>query len=113
MDVSEIIPNRITKHCVCVSLLENNYLFINTNHSPIYDDFKIEAKDYLFLNNEDRFISCFKIYNITPDRIIKNVGKLEIKDINKIVNKIKNSKILKKKEKEAVLPEIEVWLSKL
>ena len=35
-----------------------------------------------------------------------------VMDVEGIVNKIKNSKILKKKEKNLVLPEIENWLSK-
>ncbi|MCL2155163.1 MAG: type II toxin-antitoxin system PemK/MazF family toxin [Leptospirales bacterium] len=113
MDVSDIIFHRETKHCVCVSLMENNYLFINSKSLPKYDDFMIEAKNYPFLQNKNRFIACFKIYTISNDRIVKTVGKLNIEDINKIVNKIKKSKILKKKEKASVLTEIESWLSKL
>ena len=112
-DVSDIILDRETKHCVCVSLIENNYLFINSNSLPKYDDFMIEAKNYSFLQNKNRFVACFKIYNISPDRIIRTVGKLNIEDINKIINKIKGSKILKKKEKESILTEIESWLSRL
>jgi hypothetical protein len=92
---------------------KQSIVFINSNSLPKYDDFMIEAKNYPFLQNKNRFISCFKIYTITPDRIIKTVGKLEIEDIKKIVNKIKGSKILNKKEKESVLTEIESWLSKL
>ena len=111
VDVSEIMLKRETKHCVCVSLIENNYLFINSNSLSKYDDFIIEAKNYHFLQNKDRFVACFKIYTIAPDKIIQTVGKLNIEDINKIVNKIKNSKTLRKIDKDSVLPEMENWLS--
>ncbi|MCL1827753.1 MAG: hypothetical protein FWG20_06915 [Candidatus Cloacimonetes bacterium] len=62
----------------------------------------IEAKNYPFLQDKNRFIACFKIYNIAPNRIIKTVDKLNSEDINKIVNKIRASKIFKKKEKEFI-----------
>ena len=112
-DVSEMLSDRETKHCVCVSITENNYLFINSRSSPIYDDFMIEAKDYAFLQNKDRFISCFKIYNIADEKIIKKVGDLNMEDINKIIDKIKKSKTLKKEIKMPVLLEIKNWLSRL
>ena len=113
MNVEGIIQYRDTKHCICISILNNKYFVINTDHRQMYDDFKIEAKNYPFLNAKDRFIACFKIHTIDPDRKIKTVGKLNIEDITKIITKIKNSKTIHKTDKDLILPEIENWLSRL
>ena len=113
MNVEEIMPYRDTKHCICVSISKEKYLMINTDHRRMYDDFKIESQNYPFLNNRDRFIACSEIYDISSERIIRNVGKLKIKDINKIIEKIKNSKSLYKADKDLILPEIESWLLRI
>ena len=53
MDVKGVVSYRDTKYCVCVSNLQNKYLFINTDHRTMYDDFEIKAEDYIFLNNKN------------------------------------------------------------
>ena len=82
MNVEGIISYRNTKHCICISISNNKYFVINTDHRQMYDDFKINFKDYDFLNNQDRFIACSEMHTITPDRTIENGGKLNIEDIN-------------------------------
>ena len=111
VNVKGVIDYRDTKYCVCVSILKDKYLLINTEHRSMYDDFKIEAKDYPFLQNEDRFVSCSKIHTFDFRRIIKSVGNLEIKDIKKIIEKIRNSRSIHKIDKDLILPELENWLS--
>jgi len=111
MDVKGVISHRDTKYCVCVSNLQNKYLFINTDHRTMYDDFEIKAEDYIFLNNKNRFIACSTIFSINPDRMIRNVGKLNIEDVKKIIDKIIKSRTISKIDKDSVLPELESWLS--
>jgi len=111
VNVSGIIEHRDTKHCVCVSVSDGKYLFINTRHRDIYNDFKIKADDYEFLNSIDRFVSCSKIRPINVDRIKKKVGNLNRNDMMKIVDKIQASETLDKIEKVSIVTEINKWLS--
>lgn len=107
VEVKDIFPNRENKHCVCISVSKNAFLVINTLHREIYDDFEISAKDYSFLKNQNRFVSCSKILYIQNDKIKTfSLGKLNYKDILKIIDKIQNSKILETSEKYKILTEL-------
>ena len=77
----------------------------------MYDDFKIKSSDYNFLGGIDRFVSCSMIHEFTPDKIIKKAGSLNFDDMARIVNKIQNSRILDKVDKDSVIPELDKWLS--
>lgn len=111
IDVSGKINYRNTKHCVCISLSENKYLLVNTNHREMYDDFQIRSSEYDFLGGMDRFISCHRIHEFSFDRIIKKVGNLNYDDIAKIVDKIQKSRTLDKIDKDSVIPDLDKWLS--
>jgi hypothetical protein len=111
IDVSGEIAHRSTKHCVCISVLRDRYLLINTNHREIYDDFEVKSSDYRFLEGVDRFVCCFKTYNFNSSRIVKKVGNLNYSDMMKIVNKIQKSKSIDKMEKDAIMQELGKWCS--
>ena len=107
MNVEGIISYRGTKYCVCVSVSENKYLFINSSSRRMYDDFQIEASDYPFLNDLNRFVACSRIYFIEPSRAIRTVGRLNFADAGKVVAKIKKSWTVLKKDKDSILPGLE------
>ena len=77
----------------------------------MYDDFTIKSSDYDFLGGIDRFVSCSMIHEFSPDKIIKKAGSLNFGDMARIVNKIQNSRILDKVDKDSVIPELDKWLS--
>ncbi len=110
MDVTKLFKYRDTKHCVCVSVSNSKYLVINSNHRDRYDDFEIKSADYAFLNSMDRFVCCSETYTFNNDEIIKKVGNLNRSDMIKIVDKIRNSKILSVMEQNLVLPELNKWI---
>lgn len=109
MDVTKLFKYRDTKHCVCVSVSNNKFLVINSNHRDKYDDFEIKSTDYAFLNSMNRFVCCSETYTFNNAEIIKKVGNLNRNDMVKIVEKIINSKILSDMEKNTVLPELNKW----
>lgn len=113
IDVRGIVPFRDTKYCVCVSVARNKYVLIDTQHREMYDDFQISAKKYDFLKGIDRYVSCSAIYEFDNSRI-KNIdqviGVLQYDDMKKIIEKIRNSKVIKQIDKDSVLPELEEWL---
>ena len=111
IDVSEKIAYRATKHCVCISLSEDKYLMINTNHRKMYDDFEIKSSDYGFLKGTNRFVCCSGMYEFPAGKVIDKVGKLNRDDMAKILDKIQNSKILTKRDKDSVIPGLDKWLS--
>jgi hypothetical protein len=107
---SSEFEHRSTKHCVCVSVSTDKYVIINTDHREMYDDFEIKSSDDAFLEHKNRFVSCLKLYQSDSIKIHKHVGNLYREDMLKIVDKIQNSKVLDKTEKDSVLPEIKKWL---
>ncbi|GBU21173.1 hypothetical protein R80B4_01062 [Fibrobacteres bacterium R8-0-B4] len=108
-DVTRLFKHRDTKHCVCVSVSNNKFLVINSNHRDKYDDFEIKSADYAFLNSMNRLVCCSETYTFNNAEIIKKVGNLNRNDMVKIVEKIINSKILSDMEKNTVLPELNKW----
>ena len=109
IDTSKSLDHRDTKHCVCISLGGDKFFLINTNHREMYDDFKIYADDYPFLNGDNRFISCSLIMHFDSNLINRCVGMLKYADILKIKSKIENSKTLTLKDINEVLPDLEEW----
>jgi hypothetical protein len=76
----------------------------------MYDDFEIKSTDYKFLGTENRFVSCLKMYGSDSIKLLKHVGNLYREDMVKIVDKIQNSKVLDKIEKDFVVHELKEWL---
>lgn len=109
VQVGSQIEHRDTKHVICVATSNNKYIIINTEHREMYDDFSISATEYAFLHGHDRFVACSRIFQFSPDCIIKKVGKLNYADMMKLINKIQNSDVLDNKEKASVLPELTDW----
>ncbi len=112
VDVSGIINYRDTKHCICISVAQDKYLVINTEHRAIYDDFKILATDYPFLQDKDRYVCCSQIYKFDANKLLNGcqpVGQLKYPDMAKIIDKIQNSQVLDETEQSAVLPELIDW----
>ena len=104
------IQNRETKHCICISVSKDRYVVINTEHRQMYDDFIIKASDYPFLKGKDRFVCCATVHRFLPDRIVsESVGKLKYPDMLKIIEKIQNSKVLDKSEKNDIVPDLIEW----
>jgi len=112
VDVAGVVECRSTKHCICISVSNNRFLVINTEHRQIYDDFEIKAKDYPFLKNVNRFVCCSQIYHFDQSRFLNNkipVGQLKYQDIVKIIDKIQKSEILDETDQSAVLLELNGW----
>lgn len=108
-DVSGIVSERDKKHCICVSVSQDKYILINTEHRKIYDDFQISEKNYDFLHGTDRFVACSQILQFDSERKIQRVGTLKYKDMGIVIQKIRESKVLSKIEKDAILPDLEEW----
>ena len=106
VNVKGMLKHRDKKHCVCVSVGHEKYLFINTEHRDTYDDFQINAADYDFLEGVDRFVSCFKPTDIPTSRLIQKVGQLNDADAKTVYVKIKESRQIHNKVKEAILAEL-------
>jgi len=111
IDVSGIVTRRTTKHCVCISVSQDKYFLINTNHRKFYDDFEIMASDYDFLGDTNRFVCCSEIFGFEPERVIRKVGNLNYGDMAKIINKIQKSRILDKRDKDYILHNLGKWLT--
>ncbi|MDR1829628.1 MAG: hypothetical protein LBQ76_02550 [Candidatus Fibromonas sp.] len=109
MDVSKILPHSYEKFCVCISS-SSKYFYINSLHREMYDDFEIKSSDYGFLKH-DSHVGCHKAHLLGDELVIRKIGKLNRKDMMKILNKIKNSKHLPKAEKESISCELEEWLN--
>jgi len=100
---------RDTKHCVCVSIGEGQYLTINTRHNPGYNDFQIQAANYDFLNGEDRYLGCGKLFKLDADKILRKVGVLNDFDAKIVYEKIRVSTSISDEEIQKVLSEL--WAS--
>ena len=98
--------HRKTKHCVCVAVSGGMYLFINTSHRDMYDDFKISASDYKFLNGVDRFLSCRSARALDARHIIREVGTLSVKDTETVIAKISASDTIPDGDREFILAEL-------
>jgi hypothetical protein len=112
IDVADKVSYRGTKHCICISVTNDKYLVIDTQHREIYDDFEIKAKDYPFLKKVNRFVCCSRIYHFDSSKLLNNkapVGRLKYADVVKIINKIQNSEVLDETEQASVLPELIEW----
>jgi thioester reductase-like protein len=112
MDMSTILPYSDTKYCICVSVSENLGFLINSDHREMYDDFKIKASDYKFLNH-DSYVGCSETFEISEDFIlsIKPLGNLNYDDMKKILEKIRNSKHFEEQERKNRILELEEWLN--
>lgn len=110
VNIQGLLDYRNTKYCVCVSALLGKYLYINTKHREIYDDFEINSSDYGFLGSVNRVVSCLKLHQINSNKLIERVGNLTRGDMLKIKDKIQESKTINKLEKDSVLPELLKWL---
>jgi len=106
-DVSDTVPHRNTKHCVCVSVGRGKYLLINTHHRPMYEDFILKASNYGFLNGLDRFLSCSSSHPIKPEKLFEKVGELSDADTKIMYEKIQKSQKIQSDDKKAILSELE------
>ena len=79
---------------------------INTDHRERYDDFKIHASDYKFLNDEDRFLSCSRLFAIDPADIKKEVGTLNEADTRTLIEKIVASRNIPHDDKKDIIAEL-------
>jgi len=100
---------RETKHCVCVSIGGGQYLAINTRHNPGYDDFQIHASSYEFLNGENRYLGCGKLFKLDCGKILRKVGLLNDFDTKIVYEKIRASGSISQAEIKTVLAEL--WAS--
>jgi len=106
----DALDYRDIKFCVCVSAQTDRYLYINTNHRDMYDDFQIKSSDYEFLNSKDRFVGCVKLHHFDSDKMLNKVGNLNRDDMLKIFNKIQKSENITQTDKDSVMPELRGWL---
>jgi len=107
VDVRGIVRHRDTKHCVCVSAGGGKYFLINTVHRPEYDDYRISAADYAFLNGKDRFVSYSVAFALEPaSRIMREVGMLSQKDTLGLIALVEKSRRLQWDEKAAIVYEL-------
>ena len=109
VDVTNILLHRKMKTCFCISAAHNKYFFVNTTSRGImYDDFPITGyEQYDFPEGEAYFVACSHAITIPPGRIKKFVGTLSFGDLNKVIDKIQNSKNFNDDEKPLLLKELE------
>jgi len=107
-----LIEFRQKKICVCISIAFNKYFLINSDHREIYDDFEIASPIYTFTNYKNRFVCCSRTISFDTDRLIEKVGNFNRNDMIRILNKIQTSEILIDDNKESIITELQIWLSK-
>ena len=110
VDTSDVLTHRSQKYCVCVSVSLGKYLLINTIHRKIYDDFKIRASDYGFLQGTDRFLSCSVFFDFDPPKLKQKVGVLSSADTKTVIEKIMASRTIAAMDKDIVLAELQKTL---
>jgi hypothetical protein len=77
----------------------------------MYDCITISAENYPFLNGQDRFVSCSRLFKYTaPHKIEDNICLLLREDVEKIRNKVENSAILEQENISKILQSIDSWL---
>jgi len=105
-DDKKLGKHRATKHCVCVSVGGGQYLLINTRQNSEYDDFKILASNYDFLDGEDRWLGCVALIARRAEKLLRKVGELNDADTKTVYEKIRASQRISADEKNRVLPEL-------
>ena len=105
----ELGKHRDTKHCVCISIGNGQYLAINTRRNPAYNDFQILASNYDFLNGENRFLGCGKLFSLDAGKILRKVGNLNDMDAKTAYEQIRASTHIAEDDKKKVLSEL--WAS--
>lgn len=101
------------KFHICVCIAKNYFLVINTENRRFYDCIEIKSKDYYFLKGTNRFIECARIFKQDLD-VAENIakkGKILKKDLEKILNKIKDSPRIEEYQKELIIFDIENFLN--
>ena len=109
LDVSENedLKYRNTKYCVCVSVLNNKCLLINSKNSGIYDELEINSSDY-DPQGGVRFVACKNIFEFSENEIIKRLGSLNYVNMKKILNMLKSKN---RKQLADVITELDEWIS--
>ena len=106
IDVSEKVPYRKTKHCVCVSAGAGKYLLINTRKCEKYDAIILSSSNYDFLRGEDRYLEHTMVFEFSADKLVKKVGILSKDDVDALVNEIIQSKTIAKADKSLMIGEL-------
>jgi hypothetical protein len=108
LDVSdnEDLEYRDKKYCVCVSVLGNKCLLINSKNSGIYDELEIDSSDYE-PNGKPRFVACKNLFEFKECEIIKRLGSFNYSNMVKILDKLKAKN---RKQFVDVIIELDKWL---
>jgi len=109
LDVSDNkeLEYRDTKYCVCVSILNNKCLLINSKDSGIYDELEIDSSDY-DPNGGIRFIACKNVFEFSENEIIKKLGSLNHANMKKILDMLKSRN---RKQLADIIIELDEWIS--
>ena len=109
LDVSdnEDLEYRDTKYCVCVSVLNNKCLLINSKNSGIYDELEIDSSDY-DPQGGVRFVACKNIFEFSESEIIRKLGNLNYANMKKILDMLKAKN---RKQLADIITELDEWIS--
>ena len=95
---------------VCVTESDEFFL-VNTDNRTIYECVPILAANYPFLNGQDRYVSCSRLFKYTPPSEIKdNKCPLRSEDVQAIRDKVESSHVLEQEYINKILLALDNWL---
>jgi len=108
LDVSdnENFEYRDEKYCVCVSVLSNKCLLINSKNRGIYDELEIDSSDYES-KGKIRFVACKNLIDFEEHEIKERFGSFSYPNMVKILSKLKEKN---RKQFIDVIIELDEWL---
>ena len=106
---TQITPQKDKCH-VCITENEEFFL-INTDNRKMYECVPILAVNYPFLNGEDRYVSCSRLFRyIPPHKVEDNKCPLRREDVQAIRNRVENSFVLEQEHINKILLALDNWL---
>ena len=107
---TQVFPQKDKCH-VCVTD-DNEFFLINTDNRTMYECIPILAVNYQFLNGQDRYVSCSRLFlYISPYEIKDNKCPLRRDDVLAIRDKVEKSHILEQEHINKILLALDNWLN--
>ena len=106
---TQVTPQKEKCH-VCVT--DNGFFLINTDNRKMYECIPILAVNYPFLNGQDRYVSCSRLFLYTsPYGIKDNKCPLRREDVQAMRDKVEKSHILEQEHIDKILLALDNWLN--
>ena len=107
-ELSKIVDRREMKYGFCVSVSENYFFLFNSENRTHYDNLPIYKKGRNF-PVKDCFLGCGHLFSPSSEQVGDKVGKLEIREIREIIEKVKVSALLTPIQIEQVTKSLEAF----